>query len=113
MLSTPIGRLRLAGLVEGVSYLLLLGVAMPLKYLAGMPEAVLAVGWAHGVLFILLMAAIAHATALKAITAQRAGWAFVASLLPAGPFVLDSYLRHDEESASRKDREPDSEPVGV
>ena len=40
-------------MVEGVSFLLLMGVAMPLKYFAGMPEAVKLAGWCHGVFFIL------------------------------------------------------------
>ena len=40
LLTTPIGRLRAVAFVEGCSYLLLLGVAMPLKYLAGIPIAV-------------------------------------------------------------------------
>ena len=53
-LKEPVARLRLVGKVEAVSYLLLLGVAMPLKYLAGQPLAVRIVGLAHGILFILL-----------------------------------------------------------
>ena len=44
--------LRILGNVEGVSYLLLLGVAMPLKYAFGLPLAVKIVGMAHGVLFL-------------------------------------------------------------
>lgn len=40
-------------IIEGVSFLMLLGIAMPLKYLLGIPEMVKYVGWAHGVLFIL------------------------------------------------------------
>mgnify|MGYP001566950446 CR=1 FL=1 len=43
--------LRLTTLAEGVSFLLLLGVAMPLKYLAGIPLAVAIAGWLHGILF--------------------------------------------------------------
>ena len=46
-----IRRLRMVGQVEAVSFLLLLGVAMPLKYLAGIPLAVKVVGWTHGLLF--------------------------------------------------------------
>ena len=46
------GRLRAVGMVEAVSFLLLLGVAMPLKYFAGMPLAVKIAGWIHGLLFI-------------------------------------------------------------
>jgi hypothetical protein len=37
-LSTPVGRVRLVGILEGISYLILLGVAMPLKYLANMQK---------------------------------------------------------------------------
>ena len=44
--------LRILGNIEGVSYLLLLGVAMPLKYAFGLPLAVKVVGMAHGVLFL-------------------------------------------------------------
>ena len=53
--ASPIPWLRYTALAEGVSYLLLLGVAMPLKYLADMPMAVKIVGWAHGLLFMLLL----------------------------------------------------------
>ena len=49
MLSTPIGRLRAIGLIEGISFLLLLFVAMPLKYFAGFSTAVKITGMAHGV----------------------------------------------------------------
>nr|MBJ6878079.1 DUF3817 domain-containing protein [Vibrio cholerae] len=55
MLSTPIGRLRAIGLIEGISFLLLLFVAMPLKYFAGFATAVKITGMAHGVLFILFI----------------------------------------------------------
>ncbi|MDY3557118.1 DUF3817 domain-containing protein [Gemmata sp. JC717] len=55
MLHTPVGRVRAAGLVEGVSALILFFIAMPLKYLSGMPElgkeVVYWVGAAHGALF--------------------------------------------------------------
>ena len=51
-------RLRLVGGLEGISYLLLLGVAMPLKYLAGMPAMVQVAGWIHGLLFTLFVAAV-------------------------------------------------------
>ena len=49
-------RLRILGYVEGVSTLLLFGVAMPLKYAADMPEAVTIVGMVHGILFMALVA---------------------------------------------------------
>ncbi|MBK7855681.1 MAG: DUF3817 domain-containing protein [Bacteroidetes bacterium] len=62
----PIGRLRLAGFIEGWSYIILLFVAMPLKYFANMPLAVKYVGWIHGLLFIWYVLAL-----LKAMQAQK------------------------------------------
>jgi integral membrane protein len=81
--------LRSVALIEGVSFLLLLGIAMPLKYLGGMPGPVKVVGWAHGILFMMLVAALAHAVVARGWTMSRAGVVFVASLLPFGPFVVD------------------------
>ena len=51
MLKTNLGLLRIIGLLEGVSYLLLLGVAMPLKYFAQNEDPVYSTGLAHGLLF--------------------------------------------------------------
>ncbi|UOQ64642.1 DUF3817 domain-containing protein [Hymenobacter volaticus] len=44
MLKSAIGRLRLLGLLEGISLLLLIGVAVPLKYLSANPSLVRALG---------------------------------------------------------------------
>ena len=55
--ATTIHQLRVLGLIEGASFLVLLLIAMPLKYLAGMPVAVRYVGMAHGLLFVLYVAA--------------------------------------------------------
>ena len=53
--NTPIGRLRIIGIAEGISFLTLLFIAMPIKYLAGNPEVVWYVGWGHGLLFMLFI----------------------------------------------------------
>jgi integral membrane protein len=96
---SPIGRLRLVGYLEGASFLILLGVAMPLKYAAGLPEAVLVVGWVHGLLFILFLAAVARAASARQWSAGKVTAALAASVLPFGPFVLDArLLRREEES---------------
>ncbi|WP_022824638.1 DUF3817 domain-containing protein [Hymenobacter norwichensis] len=55
MLKSPIGRLRLLGLLEGLSLLLLVGVAVPLKYLSHDPSLVRAIGPVHGLLFLLFV----------------------------------------------------------
>ncbi len=96
MPSSPIRRLRTIGLFEGVSFLILLGVAMPLKYLGGTPEAVTIVGWIHGVLFMALCAALLTVKRVAHWTIQQAGRVVVAALLPFGPFVIDGWLRRQD-----------------
>ena len=89
---TTIGRLRLTGMVEGTSFLLLMGVAMPLKYFAGMPEAVRWTGWIHGILFIVYCLAILQALMERRISFSRSVIAFIAALIPFGPFLIDRSL---------------------
>jgi integral membrane protein len=101
MLKTPIGRLRAVGLSEGVSFLLLLGVAMPLKYMAGLPIFVKVVGWVHGGLFVLFCIALVHAATKHRWPLLRTGQLLLASLIPFGTFLVDGSLaREDERSAS-------------
>jgi integral membrane protein len=100
LMKTPIGRLRLIGWVEGLSFLLLLGVAMPLKYMLGMPLAVKLVGWAHGVLFVLFCMALAAAAHAGKWSLIRVGTVFVAALVPFGPFLIDRGLQRDGRAAS-------------
>lgn len=84
--------LRRIALLEGVSFLVLLGIAMPLKYLAGMPMAVKIVGWAHGLLFVILCAALLRVLMTTTWPLKRAVLVFIAALLPFGPFLLDRQM---------------------
>lgn len=93
MLKTSLDRLRVVGMLEGASFLLLLGVAMPLKYMAGMPQMVRVVGMIHGVLFLLYVAAVFQASAELRWPMRRIVAALAASVLPFGPFVFDAHLR--------------------
>jgi integral membrane protein len=90
--------LRAVSLTEGVSYLLLLLVAMPLKYIWGFPLAVTWVGWAHGILFIALGVLTLLAMRRAALPFKLACLVGIASLLPAGPFFLDRHLKRHEDS---------------
>ncbi|MCB9566679.1 MAG: DUF3817 domain-containing protein [Myxococcales bacterium] len=99
-LTTAIGRLRLIGLCEGVSFLVLLGVAMPLKYVAGRPEAVKVVGWAHGVLFMLFVLALFQAASEREWPLRRMAAGFLAAVLPFGTFVFDARLRREVDGAA-------------
>lgn len=84
-----IRRFRAVAIAEGISFLVLLFVAMPLKYFVGLPMAVKVVGWAHGVLFIWYwVAAVPLFTKLK-WEAERIVGLGLASILPFGTFVLE------------------------
>jgi len=92
--ATPVGRFRIVAFWEGISYLLLLFVAMPLKYGFGLDVAVRIVGMAHGVLFLAYVATLALAA--RRLGARRTLIAFVMSLVPGGTFWLEGRFRKDE-----------------
>jgi integral membrane protein len=73
---------------EAASLLILLGIAMPLKYIYGMPQAVRAVGWIHGLLFLLYMGSLAYVASEKNWPLTRTFRAVVAGLIPFGPLLL-------------------------
>ena len=81
--------------LEGTSFLVLLGVAMPLKYLAGMSAAVRVVGLVHGLLFIAYALLTAYLLFRGPWTFKRATVAMLASLLPFGTFVFDRSLQRE------------------
>lgn len=97
-LTSDVGRMRAVGMIEGVSFLVLMGVAMPLKYLADLPLAVKWAGWVHGILFILYCLTILMALLNGRVSFRKSFLAFVASLLPMGPFLMDRGLVVDEEN---------------
>ena len=85
-------RFRVVAAAEAISLLALFGVAMPLKYGAGLPEPVTLVGWVHGILFLWYVWALISA-------ARVAGWSVVtviaglaASVVPFGPFVFHRWV---------------------
>ena len=91
--------LRLVGLLEGLSFLVLLFIAMPLKYLADLPLAVRVVGGLHGGLFLLFVAALLRVALVRDWPLSRSLVAFGASLVPWGTFVLDRQLKRELEAS--------------
>ncbi|HIF00712.1 MAG TPA: DUF3817 domain-containing protein [Planctomycetes bacterium] len=85
-------KLRRMGLVEGVSTLFLFGVAMPLKYMAGMPLAVRIAGSVHGLLFVVLCLMLMLAITRIPISKAMAFAGMAAAVVPFGPFVYDRWL---------------------
>ena len=91
--NSALKNLTIMGYLEGTSFLLLLGIAMPLKYMFGIPEAVKYVGMAHGVLFIgyILVLVFAASKIKMPLWALPAG--VLGSFLPFGPFIFDHLLK--------------------
>jgi len=79
---------RWIGFAEGVSFLILLGIAMPLKYWLGYPLATRIVGMAHGILFILYVGLATLISIEKKWPTRVLMWAYAASVLPFGTFVF-------------------------
>lgn len=102
---TALERFRLIAIAEGISFLVLMFIAMPLKYFAGIPEVVMVVGWIHGILFIAYMI-------MGLVVRHKYKWKFrkvliavVAAFLPFGPFLLDNYLLKPEIKGRQSARE--------
>lgn len=86
---------RKVAVAEGISYILLLFIAMPLKYWAEMPLAVKYTGWAHGLLFVLYIALLVMAFVEYKWSLKKTAMFGVASLLPFAPFWVDKKLKEE------------------
>ena len=91
-----LSRFRVISIAEGTSFLLLLFIAMPLKYWMDMPLAVKYVGWAHGALFVLYVGFIFPTSKMLKWSYLKTFMGLVASVLPFGPFVFDRKIMQDQ-----------------
>lgn len=89
---------RKVAFIEGLSYLILLFIAMPLKYIWDTPEAVRIVGMIHGILFILYIWILIRVWTDRNWPFSRATIAVVAALIPFGTMVFDPSLKREAES---------------
>ncbi len=96
MIYTNIGRLRLLAFLEGLSFLLLLGVGMPLKYIYEMPMPNLYIGMIHGVLFIVYSVWVIIVKLELNWSVSKTLWALLAGFLPCGTFVADKKYFRDQ-----------------
>lgn len=95
VLHRSVSNLRLVGIAEGISFLLLLGVGMPLKYIAGLPLAVRIMGSLHGFLFVLFLIALSHASSKRDWAPQTSVSYLIASVLPFGFLMVDGRLKRE------------------
>lgn len=90
LLKSSIDRLRIAGVLEGLSLIVLMGFAMPMKYVWGDPSYVRLIGSIHGALFILFVIQLY-------LTAEEENWSYkdiplklmISCFIPFGTFYLD------------------------
>ncbi len=84
-------KFRLINKIEGYSYIVLLFIAMPLKYIFGYPEATKVVGMIHGILFIVFVYQLIKATKIVPFSQKESVIFFIASLIPFGSFYSDRF----------------------
>lgn len=88
MLRTRIGRFRITAFLEGISFILILAVSMPLKYYYDMPGPNQVIGMAHGLLFVLYCVQALTLTFENKWPFKSLFILFVASILPFGTFYF-------------------------
>jgi integral membrane protein len=82
----------LIGKIEGYSYLVLLFIAMPLKYIFKIPEFVRPIGSLHGALFVAFILFLAILFFKYKMSFKKSVYAFILSLLPFGTFFLKKVI---------------------
>ncbi|WP_432710376.1 DUF3817 domain-containing protein [Pedobacter sp.] len=90
--NTPIGRLRLVSYLEGISLLILLGIAVPLKYLASNPDVVKMIGPVHGILFLWFLVSTLSVGVEKQWKWRTTRMVLLACLIPFGTFYIDRQI---------------------
>lgn len=86
---------RKISIAEGISFLLLVFIAMPFKYILEIPQPVKYLGWLHGLLFILYGIYLLLVTIKYKWSIERFFIGFFASLFPFGPFLFERTLKKE------------------
>ena len=94
----PISILRATGIVDGISLLVLLCIAMPLKYMADLPLAVTIVGALHGGIFIAYLLSILYVQLRVQWNIGVSILAVLVAFIPLGNFVFDYFLKNKQAS---------------
>jgi integral membrane protein len=98
LLSTNIGRLRIIGFLEGISLLVLLFIAVPIKYIGHDPSIVKAIGPIHGALFLLFIVNTISVGIEQKWQLKTTGKVLLACIIPFGTFYVDRKILREIES---------------
>ena len=93
MLKLAINRFRLISYIEGISYLILLFIAMPIKYILDNPYFVKIVGMSHGVLFIIFVIFLLETMRKHSWSLKFSSSIFILSLIPFGSFLIEKKIK--------------------
>lgn len=93
MLSNVLNRFRAISAIEGLSFLLLVFIAMPIKYIGENPYPVKIFGMIHGVLFIIFMISLFETKVRKSWDTGLTFQLFVLSLIPFGAFFIEKKVK--------------------
>lgn len=94
-------RFRIISIMEGISLIVLMFIAMPLKWIFELPDMVKYTGWIHGILFILYVLILFPTSKSLKWTFGNTLIALIASILPFGPFLFDRKLKAEEKLIQR------------
>ncbi|MCC9074222.1 DUF3817 domain-containing protein [Flavobacterium sp. F-65] len=90
LLKTNIGRLRLIAMLEGISLLILVFIAVPLKYFFNYPDGSKIMGTIHGFLFVLFIINTLSIGVEQKWQFKTTIWkVLLASIIPFGTFYID------------------------
>ena len=87
-----IKQLRLISLIEGISYLLLVFIGMPLKYGLGITEINKILGMGHGILTIIFCIVLSITWIQHTLSTRWCSFIFICSLIPFGAFYAEKKL---------------------
>lgn len=98
LLKTKLGRLRVIGFLEGISLLILVFVAMPLKYIGNDPTLTITLGPIHGALFLLFIFSTLSVAIEQNWKFSTTTWKVMAAcFVPFGTFYIDyKFLRKQQ-----------------
>jgi integral membrane protein len=101
LFKTPIGRLRIIGFLEGISLIILIFIAVPLKYWGGQPLLVKLVGPVHGLLFTLFVIITLSVGVTYRWKFSQITWkVLLACMIPFGTFYIDKHILSPETATS-------------
>jgi integral membrane protein len=93
LIKTPIGRLRIAGFLEGVSLIVLVLIAMPMKYVFGKQVLVHAMGPVHSLLFCLFVFLTLSVSITHRWKFSKTTWkVLISCIIPFGTFYVDKFI---------------------